>query len=67
MITITYHSEVDFEYISGSPQTMRWMAWGKDNATIQNSTKTNLCKWPQGLRNYEITRVVRSGNVPAKN
>lgn len=60
MITITYHSEVDFEYISGSPQSMDRMAWGKDNATIQNSPKMNLYKCPQCLRNYEITRVAHS-------
>lgn len=39
---------------------MDWIAWGKANATIQNSAKKKVCKWPQGLRNYEITRVGRT-------
>lgn len=63
MITITYDSEIDFEYMSGNPQRAGFHVWGTTKEQIQNSSKTNLCKWPMGMRNY--TYVINNQSMVA--
>lgn len=45
-------SEVDFEYMSGSPQMVAFMAPSTTGAFINTSEKSNVCMFPSGLRHY---------------
>lgn len=47
-----YFSEVDFEYISGTPQMIGFMAPSTSGAFINTAEKSNVCMFPSGLRHY---------------
>ena len=47
-----YFSEIDFEYILGSPQMVGFMCPNTSHPFINTAEKTNVCMFPSGLRHY---------------